>query len=167
MWSDACVGGIVSGPIVSGREDIGYEWFKWFLDRFKDDFYIEFQRHYIPDEDSANEVKIAWANKHGVPIIATTDAHYYKREDKEAHETLLCIQYQDWLDNPLSSRFSGSGYHLMDDYELMQRHPIEYLNNTQLVVDKVDDGIIQFGNITPPEFIVPDWFKLKEGKHNV
>ena len=159
IWSDACVGGTLSSLILQDRIEEAYSDFLWFLDRFKDDFYIEYQNHHMPIEDHANAIKIEWANKHGVAVIATTDAHYYKKEEKEAHQTLLCIQYADWLDNPMTGGFPGDGYWLMDDMELLERYPVEYLNNTQLIVDKVEGGIIKFGEVTPPKFQVPHWFK--------
>jgi DNA polymerase-3 subunit alpha len=159
MWSDACVGGTISSLITRGRVEEAKQEFMWFLNRFGDDFYIEYQNHGIDIEEEANLIKIDWANEHGVPIIATTDAHFAKKEDKDAHKALLCIQYQDWLDNPLTGGFSGDGYWLLSNEELLERYPVEYLNNTQLIVDKVEEKIIEFGDITPPSFVVPDWFK--------
>lgn len=158
IWSDACVGGVVSSFIMDGQPELGYTEFMWYLDRFKDDFYIEYHNHHIAEEKMVNEVKVQWANKHGVPIIAATDAHFANREDWEAHKVLLCIQYGNWLDNPLFDGFPGDGYWLMDENELLQRYPVEYLNNTQLIVDKVEGGIIQFGDIRPPQYQVPEWF---------
>lgn len=159
MWSDACVGGTISSLLVNGLHDQAYAEFMWFLNRFKGDFYIEYQNHGIEKEEEANLIKIEWANKHGVPVIATTDAHFATKEEKEAHRVLLCIQYQDWLDNPLGGGFDGDGYWLLSEDELLQRYPVEYLNNTQLIVDKVEPHIIEFGDITPPSFQVPQWFK--------
>lgn len=158
MWSDACIGGPLSAKILMGHEEEAYNDFLWYLDRFKDDFYIEYQNHGIPDEERANLVKIDWANKHGVPIIATTDAHFTYKSDNISHRTLLCIQWGKWYDDPTFEGFDGDGYWLMDEDELLARFPVEYLNNTQLLVDKVEHDIIQFGNVTPPQFKVPQWF---------
>lgn len=159
MWSDACIGGTLGKFLQQGDIENGYKEFLWYLDLIKDDFYIEFHNHNIELENDINKIKIEWANKHGVPIIACTDAHYYNKEDIEAHKALLCIQYGNWLDNPAFNGFPGDGYHLLSEEELIERYPIEYLNNTQLVVDKVDYNIIEFGEIKPPAFTVPDWFK--------
>jgi len=158
MWSDACVGGIISQFITDNRPERAYAEFMWMLNRFKDDFYVEYHNHGMPAEDMVNKIKVEWADKHGVPVIAATDAHFYNKEDAGAHRTLLCIQYGNWADNPAFSGFDGDGYWLMDTEELLHRYPVEYLNNTQLVVDKVDGGIIKFGDIIPPKFEVPEWF---------
>ena len=159
IWSDACVGGILGSLITSGREDEAYSQFMWYLDRFKDDFYIEYQDHMMPEDTYANKVKIPWADKHGVCVIATTDAHFVNKEDEDAHRTLLCIQWGKYFDDPTFEGFSGNGYWLMSDEELLERFPVQYLNNTQFIVDKVEGGIVDFGHIQPPSFTVPDWYK--------
>jgi DNA polymerase-3 subunit alpha len=158
IWSDACMGGTISGRILDGDITGALDDFMWYLNRFKDDYYIEYQNHNIPDEESANQIKIQWANAHGVPIIATTDAHFYSKDDADAHRALLCIQWGNWFDNPAFDGFAGDGYWLMNEDELLERFPVEYLNNTQLIVDKVEPNIIEFGNVTPPQFVVPQWF---------
>jgi len=158
IWSDGCVAGPISLNIVHGKEQVAMDWFKWLMDRFKDDFYMEYQNHGIRDEEIANAVKIDWANQYGIPIIATTDAHFTNKDDKEAHRTLLCIQWGKWYDDPTFRGFDGDGYWLMNDDELLARFPVEYLNNTKLIVDKVEDNIIEFGKIMQPQFQVPDDF---------
>lgn len=159
IWSDACMGGTISGPILNDDMDGAYEAFMWYLNRFKDDFYIEYQNHGIPEEERANRIKIDWANKHGVPIIATIDSHFAYKNESNAHRSLLCMQYGNWLDNPMFEGFGGDGYWLLDEDELLERFPIEWLNNTQLIVDKVEDRIIEFGKVSPPLFQIPSWFK--------
>jgi DNA polymerase-3 subunit alpha len=158
MWSDACVGGTICSHILNGDIDKAHSEFMWYLDLLKDDFYIEYHNHHMEIEDNANKIKCEWANEHGVPIIACTDAHFYKKEDEQAHETMLCIQYGNWFDNPAFGGFPGDGYWLLNNIELIDRYPVEYLNNTQLVVDRVEPGIIEFGEVRPPKFKVPQWF---------
>lgn len=158
IWSDACVGGTISSYIVAGDTDSAYNEFMWYLDLIGDDFYIEYHNHKITEEDRCNEIKCEWANKHGVPIIACTDAHYANKEDAEAHKTLLCIQYGRKFDDPTFGGFNGDGYWLMSEDELVERYPVEYLNNTQLIVDKCEGNIIEFDDIKPPLFNIPKWF---------
>lgn len=158
LWSDACVGGVICEHITAGNIDRAKTEFMWYLDLLRDDFYIEYHNHGLEIEETCNKLKVEWANEHGVPIIACTDAHYYKKEDAIAHKVLLCIQYGNWLDNPAFDGFPGSYYWFLSEEELMSLYPIEYLNNTQLIVDRVDGGIIQFGETIPPKFSVPKWF---------
>lgn len=158
VWSDACIGGTVSSLITRGKEDEAYKEFMWYLDLLKDDFYIEYHNHHLEDEDKVNNIKVQWANKHGVPIIACTDAHYTYKEDTDAHRALLCIQYGRKFDDPTFAGFGGDGYWLLSKQELLDRYPVEYLNNTRLLADRCEDNIIEFGDVITPEFKIPDWF---------
>lgn len=166
IWSDACVGGTVCTHIMNGNIDKAYNEFMWYLDLLKDDFYIEYHNHGIAIEDECNKLKVEWANKHGVPIIACTDAHYYAEQDKDAHKTLLCIQYGNWFDNPAYDGLPGDHYWLLTEEQLMELYPIEYLNNTKLIVDRCEGNCIEFGEIRPPQFKVPQWFKDKITKED-
>lgn len=73
---------------------------------FKDDYYIEIQRHpQIPELDSVNKKLIAMARKLGIPLVATNDVHYLDEGDAYAQEILLCIQTQRTIvekDRPMS-----------------------------------------------------------------
>ena len=158
MWSDACIGGTICTHILNGDIDRAYQEFLWYLNLIGDDFYIEYHNHGIEDEDYCNKIKIEWANRHGVPIIACTDAHYYSKDDTDAHKALLCIQYGKWFDDPTFDGFPGDGYWLLSEEELKERYPIEYIKNTRLLTNKCEGDIIKFGNITPPEFKIPDDF---------
>ena len=127
MWSDACIGGTICSHIMTGNIDKAYEEFMWYLNLLRDDFYIEYHNHHIDDEDVCNKYKVEWANKHGVPIIACTDSHFVRKDDIDAHKALLCIQYGKVYDDPTFNGFPGDGYWLMNENELIERFPIEYL----------------------------------------
>lgn len=167
MWSDACVGGTICSYITNDEIDKAYEEFMWYLNLLKDDFYIEYHNHKLEDEDKCNQIKIEWANKHGVPIIACTDAHYTYKEDNDAHRTLLCIQYGKQYNDITFDGFGGDGYWLLSEDELIERYPIEYLNNTKLLTDKCEGNIIEFGATIAPKFKVPDWFIERSNNGNI
>ena len=65
--------------------------FKWWLNVFQEDYYVELQRHGMPEQDKVNEVLIKLAEKYNVKIIASNDSHYVEQSDFNAHDILLCI----------------------------------------------------------------------------
>jgi DNA polymerase-3 subunit alpha len=65
--------------------------FKWWLDLFGEDYYIEVQNHEIPDQLKVNEVLLKFAKKYNVKVIASNDSHYLDQKDANAHDILLCI----------------------------------------------------------------------------
>src|ERR1700712_4381075 len=86
-----CLGALVPQTILKKGEDDAEDEFKWWLNIFQEDYYVELQRHGIPDQDKVNKVLIRYAKKHNVKIIASNDSHYVDQTDFNAHDILLCI----------------------------------------------------------------------------
>jgi DNA polymerase III subunit alpha len=86
-----CLGASVPRTILKKGEAAGEEEFKWWLDLFGEDYFIELQRHDIPDQNKVNEVLLRFSLKYNVPIIASNDSHYVDQKDANAHDILLCI----------------------------------------------------------------------------
>ena len=66
----------------------------------KDNFFLEVQNHNIPEQIQANKGIGTLSKKTGIPIVATNDVHYLKREHAAAHEVLLCLQTQTVMSDP-------------------------------------------------------------------
>ena len=86
-----CLGAYVPQTILNDGEEKAEQEFKWWLNMFGDDYYVEIQRHDIKEQIIVNEVLLKFAKKHNVPIIASNDSHYTDKEDYNAHDILLCI----------------------------------------------------------------------------
>ncbi len=86
-----CLAAEVPRTILRKGEEEGERVFKWWLDLFGDDYYIELQRHDIAEQGKVNEVLLRFAKKYNVPIIASNDSHYVDQGDSNAHDILLCI----------------------------------------------------------------------------
>ena len=79
-----CLGASVPKTILRFGEAEGEKEFKWWLDIFQEDYYIELQRHDIPDQNIVNEVLLKWAIKYNVKVIASNDSHYVDQQDYNA-----------------------------------------------------------------------------------
>ncbi len=86
-----CIGAYVPQTILHEGEEKAEKEFKWWLDMFGDDYFIELQRHQIPDQEKINQFLLKLAKKYQVPVIATNDSHYTDQDDYNAHDILLCI----------------------------------------------------------------------------
>ena len=86
-----CIGAYVPQAILHKTEEEAEQEFKWWLDMFGDDYYIEIQRHNMKEQEIINNVLLKFSKKHNVPVIATNDSHYTDRDDFNAHDILLCI----------------------------------------------------------------------------
>ena len=58
---------------------------------FGDRFYVELQRHGLPEQAAAEAGLVHWAYEHDVPLVATNDVYFAKRDMYDAHDALLCI----------------------------------------------------------------------------
>jgi DNA polymerase-3 subunit alpha len=91
----ACMGGEIPSLILENQNKEAEIILQKYLDIFKDDFYLEIQRHPgIEKLDELNKELIRLSRKFGVPLVATNDVHYLDKEDAYAQEVLLCIQTQ-------------------------------------------------------------------------
>ncbi|RBL89704.1 DNA polymerase III subunit alpha [Chitinophaga flava] len=101
-----CLGASVPKTILRKGEEEGEKEFKWWLDIFGDDFYVEMQRHGIPEQDQVNHVLLKYAQKYNVKIIASNDSHYVDQADANAHDILLCINTGEKKSTPTNKEFS-------------------------------------------------------------
>jgi len=173
-----CLGASVPRIILRKGEEAGEIEFKWWLDLFGDDYFVELQRHEIPDQIIVNEVLVKLARKYNVPIIASNDSHYVEREDAAAHEILLCINTGSKMSDPSNKDVSddedtgnkGRRFAFFNDQfyfktteemsSLFKDLP-EAIDNTNLVVDKIQPLKLK-RDILLPNFPIPQAFKIHE-----
>ena len=91
----ACLAGEIPQALLHNQYKESEELLQKYLDIFKDDFYLELQRHLGVEElDSVNREIVKLSRKFSVPMVATNDVHYPDAQDAYAQEVLLCIQTQ-------------------------------------------------------------------------
>ncbi len=69
-----CLGALVPQTILKKGEAEGENEFKWWLNIFQEDYYVELQRHGIPEQEKVNTVLLKFAKKYNVKIIASNDS---------------------------------------------------------------------------------------------
>jgi DNA polymerase-3 subunit alpha len=109
-----CLGAMVPQAILKKGEEEGENEFKWWLNIFQQDYYVELQRHGMPEQDRVNEVLIKLARKYKVKIIASNDSHYVEQDDFNAHDILLCINTGEKITTPALREFSDDDVHVKD-----------------------------------------------------
>ncbi len=109
-----CLGASVPQAILRKGEDEGENEFKWWLNIFQEDFYVELQRHGMAEQDKVNEVLLRLAKKYNVKVIASNDSHYVDQSDFTAHDILLCINTGEKLATPALRDFVDEDVHIKD-----------------------------------------------------
>ena len=77
---------------------------------FKDRFYFEIQRHNEDGEESFENYIIKLSGLNQIPLIATQEVFYIKKDMYEAHDALICIGQKNFVDNPNRQKFSDQHF---------------------------------------------------------
>lgn len=161
-----CIGAEVPQTILHKGEAAAEELFKWWLNLFGEDYYVELQRHNLKDQDTVNNVLLGFAKKHNVKVIATNDSHYVEQKDWKAHEILLCINTGDLLSTPIgegkNQRFAFPNdqfyFKSQDEMGKLFADVPQALDFTNEIVGKVDTLSLK-RNILLPHYPIPENFK--------
>jgi DNA polymerase-3 subunit alpha len=86
--------------ILNVGESQAEEAFVWWKEQFGEDFYIELNRHGIPEEDIVNETLIKFGEKYGVKVIASNNTYYTDKSDATTHDILLCVRDAESVNKP-------------------------------------------------------------------
>ena len=145
---------------------------KWFKNLFGDDYYIELQRHETqkPGGDvevyerqkQVNPVLIELAHKYGVKLIATNDSHFVNEEDAEAHDRLICLSTNHYVNDINRMHYTKQEWlKTPQEMEAIFSDIPEAIANTQEIVDKIELYDIDHGPIMP-KFDIPASFGKEE-----
>ena len=104
-----------------------------------ENFYLELQDHpSIPEQKIANERVIELAKKLRVPLIATNDCHYVRREDTEAQDVLLCVQTGNLVSEENRMSMRGEDFSLKSPEEMQNafKNTPEAISNTLEIANR-------------------------------
>ena len=162
-----CLGALVPQTILKKGEEEAENEFKWWLNIFQEDYYVELQRHGIPEQEKVNDVLLKFAKKYNVKVIASNDSHYVDQKDFNAHDILLCINTGEKLATPALREFSDDDisvrnkrfafpndqFYFKTSGEMKQVfHDLpEAIDNTNEIVDKID--LLDLSAIYCPTFL--------------
>ena len=176
ICSSACLGGELPQKVLDGlaKNDFSEaeETIQWFKNLFGEDYYIELQRHETqkPGGDQevyerqkqVNPVLIGLARKHGVKIIATNDSHFVNEEDAEAHDRLICLSTNHYVNDINRMHYTKQEWlKTPEEMEAIFSDIPEAITNTQEIADKVEIYNIDHDPIMP-KFDIPASFGKEE-----
>ncbi len=93
--------GEIPALILNRGEEEAEVAFRWWLEVFGDNFYVQLMRHGLPEEERVNDILLQFAQKYGVKIVATNSTFYLDKKDAFAQEVLLAIKDGKTLDDPV------------------------------------------------------------------
>ena len=123
----------------------------------EDGYYLEMQDHGIPVQKKVNAGILRLHEETGIPLVATNDAHYIRKEDWETQDVLLCIQTGKTLDDPGRMKFQTQEFYVKSEEEmasLFPQHP-EAIENTAKIAELCSVEF-EFGKYHLPNFKLPE-----------
>ncbi len=166
ICSSACLAGEVPRAIMAHDQKAVEDAILWHKRVFGEDYYLEVMKHKteVPGLDNDlyrqqcyyTEEIFKLAEKFGVKVIATNDAHFVRKEDGPVHDRLICLTTNAYIDDPGRLRYTQQEYIKTEEemLELFPDHP-EALENTLEVANKVESYSIDREPVLPVYEIDP------------
>src|SRR6478672_10603823 len=139
-----CLSGCASSEfsefILKDQIDEATELAEWFAKTFGKNFYVEIQNNGLDIQKRCAEGAVDIANRLGLPLVATCDAHYLRREDNFAHDVLLCINTGKTLHDENRLRYGSDQFYIRppeEMYALFQGHEAA-VRRSQEIADGCD-----------------------------
>ena len=170
--SSACLGGEIPRLLAAGDFEGADRSVAWWKETFGDDYYIELQRHKATVPRANHEVYrqqreiegqlLELARKHGVKVIATNDVHFIDESDAEAHDRLICLSTNHYVNDEDRMLYTKQEwFKTTAEMEQIFADMPEVLANTLEIADKVEEYDIDHSPIMP-NFAIPEDFGTEE-----
>jgi len=152
----ACVAGEVPRLIAGGRLQEAKQAALWYKQTFGD-FYLEIQRHPIPELEQINQALIAMSSELDIPLVATNDVHYINQKDASAHDLLLCIGTNSSINDEKRIKMAGDFFYLKTPSEMaeMFKDIPQAMENTGRIAEMCNLKLT-FGRLYLPEIDLPE-----------
>ena len=129
----------------------------------ENNFFLEVQDHGLREDKVVIQGLMKLSEETGIPLVATNDAHYMKKEDAKAHDVLLAIQTATTLDDEKRLRFETPEFYLKSEEEMRELFSYipEACDNTQKIADRCNVEFT-FGQYHLPEYLPPEGLTTTE-----
>ena len=168
----ACLGGELPKLLVAGDIEGADSCVRWWKELMGDDYYIELQRHKaaVPRANhEAYELQmriepelIRLARKYDVKLVCTNDVHFTNESDAEAHDRLICLSTNKYVNDDDRMLYSKQEWmKSTDEMRKLFADIPEALDNTLEVLSKIETYDIDHAPIMP-FFEIPKEFGTEE-----
>lgn len=176
-----CIGAQIPQLIIAGDSDGAEKLAAWYQRVFGERFFIEVMHHgahggvdHVRIENDGivefteSDLNLALrmlADKLGIGMVATNDAHYLHQHNGDAHDSLLCIGMGAWKEKEGRMRFPGAAhksweFYVKSEAEMQAVLPAAWWQtacaNTQIVADMIEPNVVPLNEGIMPKFVVPD-----------
>ena len=154
----ACLSGELPRLLLDGRMEDACRHALQMQELFgKGNYFIEIMDHGLPDQKQVLPLLAQVSQRTGIPMVATNDCHYLRREDARAQEVLMCIQTGKTLDDENRMRMDSEELYVKSPEEMARVFPQwpDALARTEEIAARCD-VTFDFGTIHLPSYPVPE-----------
>jgi len=154
MCGSACLSSVLNANLLADRYDKAKKVCHLFKDLFKENFFLEVMYHGIPEQAAIIPDIFRLSNEMDIPVVATNDTHYIKKEQALSQEILMCMNTSKCLKDPKRIRFPYGEFYLKsaDEMAKIWGHVLERFD-----IEDIKKNL--FGGMRLPKFEVPEGFK--------
>jgi DNA polymerase-3 subunit alpha len=163
-----CLSGCLAGDVQRHILNNDYESAKAEALEFRnifgaDNFFLEIQNHFLDEDPMVMEGLKKLSKDTGIPLVATNDAHYMKREDATAQDVLMCIQTQASVSDTDRMRFANDEFYVKSESEMLELFPDipDAVARSQEIADRCNVEFT-FGDYHLPKYDPPEGKSCEE-----
>ena len=163
----ACLRGHIPETILSDKYDDAKRLAHSYADIFgRKNFFLEVQDHHLEQDRRLTPQLNRLSQETGLPLVATNDSHYLRKEDARAHEILLCVQTGKMMSDPNRMHWNTPDFYLKSRDEMMELfgeledaldRTWEIAQRCYVTLDKVKEPFPKFD--VPPEHSADTYFE--------
>ena len=154
----ACLGGWIPSCITRGDFAAAREHAAQMLQIMGEgNYYFELQDHFLSEQQDVNQTLLKMSEEMHIPLVATNDVHYGRRQDAQAQAALVCIQTNTTLADEFPMGFETEEYYYKSREEmerLFAAYPQALTNTGEIARRCCFD--FTFGKTLLPTYPVPD-----------
>ena len=163
----ACLAGEIPQLLLRGDYEGAKQKALWYKSVMGDgNFFLEIQNHGLAEQQRINPMLVELSKDTGIPLVATNDVHYIKKEDSEMQQALICIQTNHTLGEDTGMEFETDEFYLKSEQEMLET----FSDNADAVMRTAEiaercNVEFEFGKTKLPHFEVPggidhyDWLR--------
>ncbi len=159
--TSTCIAGEVIQHLTQQQKDKAREVAAWHRDLLgADNYYLELQLHdNTPELEPINDELVRIAKELAIPLVATNDAHFLRREDLEAHTRVMAMGFNLTLREFCGKNYQmDETYHIVSGEEMWERfkhYGTSPLENTRRIAEQCNLKL-DFGRVQLPQFDLPE-----------
>ncbi|MEZ6124576.1 MAG: DNA polymerase III subunit alpha [Planctomycetaceae bacterium] len=135
-----CASSELSKMLLAEKDDEARQLVEWYVRVFGDRFYMEIQDAGFEIQKQCLDLTVDLANRMGLPLVATNDAHYLTRSDAKVQDVLLCVNTRTTRDDPNRMKMSNDGLYICSPEEMYATFTglEDAVARSQEIADRVD-----------------------------